>query len=78
MGKLSGAPVAPDTNNAPNYLVPCGVLTLFALALCIARIWSRLRANPRPVVLRSVSRLSLDDYLIVAATVCFKFQSAAK
>ena len=72
MGNPSSAPVAPDTNNAPNYLVPCGVLTVIALGLCIARIWSRLRANARLLALRTERRLSPDDYLIAVATVSLR------
>lgn len=61
------AAVTKDTNNAPEYLISCGLLTLLALALCIARIYSRLQ--PRPYLLRSEPRLSPDDYLIAGAAV---------
>lgn len=63
----SNAPVAKDTNYAPEYLISCGLLTLLALALCIARIYSRLQ--PRPHLLPLEPRFSPDDYLIAGATV---------
>lgn len=69
MGAPASAALAPDTNYAPNYLIPCGILTVLALGLCVARIYSRLqRKSQRPRV-GPEHRLSPDDYLIAAATV---------
>ncbi|KAK0100506.1 hypothetical protein ONS95_008453 [Cadophora gregata] len=50
----------PDTRFAPNYLIPCGVLAVVALGLCVTRIYTR----SRPVL-----HLALDDYLIVVAEI---------
>lgn len=55
---MSVAP--PDTNEAPKYVISCAILAALALSLCVARIWTR--AFP-------LSRLTLDDYLIVIAEV---------
>jgi hypothetical protein len=53
-------PSMPDTNFAPKYLIPCGVLAAIALGLCTTRIYTRLRP---------VNFLTWDDYLITIAEV---------
>lgn len=54
------APIPPDTNHAPNFLITTGVLLALGVGLCVARIFSRFR----PAL-----RLLLDDYLIAGAAV---------
>ncbi|KAH6715137.1 hypothetical protein BKA61DRAFT_721895, partial [Leptodontidium sp. MPI-SDFR-AT-0119] len=51
-------PSVPDTNFAPKYLIPCGVLGSIAFGLCVTRIYTRVR----PVCL-----LTWADYLIAIA-----------
>lgn len=51
-------PPGPNTSIAALYLIPCGVLSIVALSLCVLRIWSRMRPWPH-----------LDDYLIAVAEV---------
>lgn len=56
----ASGPTPPDTNLAPRFLIPCGILSVIALGLCVTRIISRLRPLPH---------LYQDDYLIGIATV---------
>jgi hypothetical protein len=53
-------PPRPDIDRAPKVLIPDGILSLLALCLCVTRIYTHHR---RP------SKLTIDDYLIVAAEV---------
>jgi hypothetical protein len=43
------------------YLIPVPILTVIALALCIVRIWTRVKRT---------RKLYADDWLIVVAEVC--------
>ncbi len=54
-------PPGPDTTLAPKVLIPNGILSLLALFLCVARTYTHHRR---------LSRLTLDDCLILAAEVC--------
>ncbi|OCL07657.1 hypothetical protein AOQ84DRAFT_408518 [Glonium stellatum] len=71
---LSGGPASLDTNYAPSFLISTGLVSILALGLCLARIYSRLRPKPR---------LAWDDYLIAVAMVlsftsyCVAIASAA-
>jgi len=53
-----GPPPGPDTTIAFKYLVPCGILEVLAITLCVARIYTRFRR---------LSRLFLEDYLVIGA-----------
>ncbi|KAH7333499.1 hypothetical protein BKA65DRAFT_403766 [Rhexocercosporidium sp. MPI-PUGE-AT-0058] len=53
-------PLPPDPNLAPRFLIPCGILSVIVLGLCIARIIGRLRLSPH---------LHREDYLIGIATI---------
>ncbi|KAE9364638.1 hypothetical protein N431DRAFT_563908 [Stipitochalara longipes BDJ] len=53
-------PPGPDTTRAPKVLIPNGILSLLALSLCAARTYTHHRR---------LSRLTLDDYLIIAAEI---------
>jgi hypothetical protein len=53
-------PPGPDTNPAYQVLIPDGILSLLALCLCGARIYT---------YHRWLSKLTHDDYLIVVAQV---------
>ena len=59
MGSPNGA-TPPDTNYGPIYLIVIGIFTVFAVALCSARIWSRICTK---------SDIRFDDYLVGFATV---------
>jgi hypothetical protein len=52
--------IPPDTNNAIQYLVVCGVFALIAMVLVVMRVSTR----TKPVI-----RLKVDDYLIILAEV---------
>ena len=52
------SPLPPDTNYARDYLIPCGILAVIGLSLCIARIVTRLRPSPH---------MHRDDYIIIVA-----------
>ena len=53
-------PIPPDTNYAPNFLITSGLVSVLAVGLCIARIYSRISPT---------FCLSLDDYFIATAAV---------
>jgi hypothetical protein len=55
-----GNPV-PYSNTSLKYLIPVPILTVIALALCVARIWTRVKRT---------RKLYADDWLIVVAEVC--------
>ena len=59
----STAPLpGPDTTIAPMYIVPCGLLGLLALGLCMARMYTRRRSGVN---------FYPDDYLNVVTVVCW-------
>lgn len=60
-------PSVPDTNFAPKYLIPCGMLGSIAFGLCVTRIYTRVR----PVCL-----LTWADYLIAIAQVSQRAENA--
>jgi hypothetical protein len=55
-----GGEALPDTNNAVSFVAVCGVFGLFAVGLCAARIYSRVRPK---LIMR------VEDYLIIIPTV---------
>jgi hypothetical protein len=59
-------PLPPDTNLAPGFLIPCGILLVIGLSLCVARINSRLRPSPH---------LHGEDYVIIIAMVLRTYES---
>ena len=54
-------PPGPDVTLAPKVLIPNDILSLLVLSLCVARTYMHHRR---------LSKLTLDDYLILAAEVC--------
>lgn len=62
MGSPS-AETPPDTNYGPTYLIVIGVFTTFAVSLCSARIYSRIRPKVN---------IRFDDYLVATAMVCIR------
>ena len=55
-------PPGGDTTIALHVVIPCGILEVIAVTLCVARIITRLRRN---------SKLYIEDYLILGAMVSF-------
>ncbi|KUJ07800.1 uncharacterized protein LY89DRAFT_630856 [Mollisia scopiformis] len=64
----SSGSLPPDTNFAPGFVIPCGILAVIGVCLCVARIVTRLRPAPH---------LHLDDYLISIATFISVFEYVA-